>query len=230
MTNDHASDVKRTSSQDLWESGLTLWQALFELGDPATAKQYTDHLRSTPGNRAMNAIIDAIEAGKIEDGFASASKSLKIGTRLQEKLERDLFNKLIKGDLVALGYALPRAPDDPLRRIPAEAWKGKVDIHAGTASANGLEFTAIRILRPEAREAATEDIRAPGRPSRQSQIVAAFKALDDAGQIDRNQSTRSHFTAIRAQVKRMFPEEADNEKGLGDKALYKIVGPLFESD
>lgn len=230
MIRKETNDSKHANIRALWESGLTLWEALFEFGEPETAKQYAAHLRSTPGIRAMDAIMEAIQAGKIEDAFKGASDTLKIGTQLQEKLERDLFDKLIKGDVVALGYAIPRAPDDPLRRIPTEAWNGKVDIHAGTASANGLEFTAIRVVHPEAREAATQDIRAPGRPSRQSQIVAAFKALDAAGQIDRSQSTRSHFPEIRAQVKQMYPEDADNEKGLGDKALYNIVGPLFESD
>lgn len=216
------------SLKDIWEDGHTLWQALFKCTDPDKAKAFSTYINGPPQSVVLDALLEAVQGGNNPSGLADAQRHLKAGEQLRTEVEADLVGQIVAGRLLAVGYALPRSPDDPLRYVPDDVWSGKIDFHASTVRGNGLEFISIRIIRPEAITGKPKEARRPGRPSRSDQVIAAFNALDAEDEIDRSTSLSSHFEAVRHRVKVLYPEGANSEKGLSNQLLYKVLKPLFK--
>lgn len=136
------------------------------------------------------------------------------------ELEYDLSNKVICGNLIAIGYKLPIQSDFPAL-IPLHMWPPKELNRAESAiSANGIDFVRVRIIRkPKIKTTKNYDnnekqkIAAPkikiedkkvGRPSKQDKIIEAYIHLRDKGDVNYSKTFKSHTKPIRTTVRGGF--------------------------
>ncbi len=166
--------------------------------------------------------------------YLEASKLTNEESEILRLLNERLTRFLTNGQLIGLGYALPRTPDAKAVQIPPDVWAGWIHWEKDKVEGNGLKFIAVRIVRPVAPtqskkvERPTET--AKGRPSRQQQIEAAFWALDEEGSIpDRPENIKALFNLILDKLDELYPDQAGDRRGLSDKTLYKRVSELVET-
>lgn len=186
---------------------------------------------STLGKPGPKNELPTVEDPRFKEATALNTEQLEI----HRELEKRLLGFLSRGQLVGIGYSLPRTPDARPAEIPQDVWTGRVKWDKDEVDGNGLRFIAVRVVRPQT-VASTPQIQtlAPdiskGRPSRREQVEAAFWALDKEGRIpDFPDNKKSLFAPIIDKIDELFPEEAGNRAGLRDKTLYSIISNLLDA-
>ncbi len=228
-----------------WDEGLTLHQAKFRYGERELVERYRQIQQADPRTALLQVLSDQIEAITkpktnpaetiLQDPrFQAASKLSKEENDIDRQLDARIVGFLKAGQLVGLGYALPRAPDAMPVRIPSDVWAGRIHWKDDKVEGNGLAFIAVRIVRPIAAAPTQKALRAPeptkGRPSRRDQLEAAFHALDDEGRIPNHpDNKKALFNALLDKLDELYPEQAGDRRGLSDKTLYKLVSDLIEA-
>ena len=211
-----------------WENGTPLWESLFVYGKTDTIARFRAAMDkpAMPGIVAsfaglLNAETDSKDA---QATMAATQTLLKERADLEKRLKAEVVMRLRNGGLIGLAFEVPRTLNSEPVTIPRALWLGQIDWRQSTLKHDGLSFVAVRIGEPE--QVDLPEPTSPGRPSRRPEIVTAFQQLVAEGAIDHAQSLTSHFPAVRSRVKEISGDDSD--KGLGDKALYATLSPLYE--
>ena len=210
---------------EIWENGVSLRVAFREFGNRDLLNEYDathsseihfvapeiygEHPDLQPDKSNQQELISEIHRHK---------------TDACSEIEYHLCRDFKAGRLLGVGYSLPRQPTDKPAFIPKDVWECEVDFQQNLVNGNGLEFVEVRVYKTGD---GGNSRRQQGRPSREAQIIQAFENLLNEGALDVSKSRAQYFDLIRAKVAALYPHEAENTKGLNDKTLYRVLGPLW---
>lgn len=232
MNSDHALAAMDTWL--FWKMAIPLAQAYLRFAPQGRTERYQDLLgthswHSIPG-RVLERISDGVDGWAALQDFTSQPGQLH---SLIDELRSDCVRHVHTGALNAYGFAVPRTPADLPRLVPPDLWSGTVRWERSILECNGLKMEGIRLIPPHwedqlvTRQVTSSDRTGPGRRSRESQILEAFDALCESGQIDFTKPMKWTFEPIRSRVLAKYPEDPDGAKGLSDKTIAKTIRVEF---
>lgn len=137
---------------------------------------------------------------------------------------------LQRGQLLGLGFAFPRQPADQPEFLPIDMWDGKIDWRNSSLAKDGLRYMSIKIVnaRQLVDQSSFKETSTIGRPTRSDHIVVAFHSLFEAGEIVLRSPMSQNYQPVRSYVMAHHPNENQDDTGLGDKVMQKIVNPLIK--
>jgi len=215
----------------IWNKGVLLSDAHRYIGPPEKVKTYRQYAAQASKESILNRIQDNIDSGVTGwDILKDVTGPKTPKADLEREIRGHIVTMARQKKLLAYGYALPRRPDDNPIAIPLDLWETFVHWDKNRLEANGLRIESVRLTLPSWIEedlASEEILRSAGRPSRSPQIIAAFRALSDGGQLDFDKPASHSYPAVRKWVQAHYPDDVDPKRGLSDKALEKHFNPLF---
>lgn len=161
---------------------------------------------------------------------------------IENKLYNNLYGKITKGNLVAVGYKLPIKSDFP-DLIPPYMWPPKnIDINKSDISAHNINFTKVKIIKKSAINKITNNSnkkeilskvkiedKKVGRPSIKGKIISAYNYLKENNKIDYSKTLKSHTEIIQEAVMQLYPE-IKTIKGMAYEAIRRTTSDLFNAD
>jgi hypothetical protein len=240
-----APPIRELDRREIWNAGVTLWAAQFRLAPNADLADYSNkHAMRRPftdvveGWIAQLSKLPAAEQSAAMAKYNAWAKANSDADAAQSKLQRFLIDHLRAGNLIALGYSVPRhANDDPIP-IPQDVWEGRIDWANSTVKGNRLEFVAIRILarnwidniEAQKASAAARALPAPkprGRKPIKVAVPEAFQQLLDAGKIELNKPKSHCYDAIRNLLARKYPDREDEFRRMSNDTISRGISPLI---
>lgn len=234
----------------LWKKGKTLYESLFEFTDKSLINNYNKS--QVELENQTNLIPEKTSNGNpsMMDGLQAVQKTINKyqGTRsANDKLKRDLLNKLLSEKIAGLGFESPIKTSSQPQLIPIHIWPQKINEFNWNESSflsNGVEFQKIRIIKniefknERNIQNKKEEIQLPdfqitdkfvGRPSKKQEIINAYNLLKKKNKIDYSKTFKSHTPLIREAVRLQNPTLTD-DKGLGDEAIRRTVKSFFDQE
>lgn len=241
--------------RSLWNSGCSLEEALARFGDDAEWQRHdelADALK-TPEHffeTGMKRLAEASgESPPINPGppgeqlpIVQMAYMLAAGANMlwgRNGVERSVAQKLQDGELLGIGYELPRRTGDVPTLIPSDVWGGKIDWKVSAASGNGLEFVSVRVILAKQEEAMRREtmalLPAPeekivGRPPVKRFVLEAYEALKASGAVDFGKPKRFLYAQIRTWLGARYPDRQGQLEGLSDETVRIVVSGLFDED
>ena len=215
------SAVEKYSPAELWNRYVELWAVSQESSWPSYFV--------TPS---------------LPDGTTPNSDSPLGALREQQNLRRELTSAIIRmlsdKQLIGVGYLTPKHRGDQPAWIPSKYWKtAQIGWNLSELRFADVAYQDVRVLhsrdfRDGARRKSRNTNRADaplekGRPSRTSQIIAAWDALVEEEKIPQTGTLNHLFTRVRAKVHRLYPNDNTDDEGLGDKLLYQVLSPRYKA-
>lgn len=141
--------------------------------------------------------------------------------RLRNELRTYLRDCFVRGTLdLRCFHSLTAEPE----RLPADRIElVDFDFRKSTVALPGQPPILARVF--PGRSAAT---RRPGRPSRRHEILSAYEHLTTNNVVSFEKPVATAIEQVRVEVKRR--SHSNSEKGLGNEAIRKVIGPRFESE
>jgi hypothetical protein len=234
----------------LWKKGKTLYESLFEFSDKSLINNYNksqleleNQTNSIPENNSNGkpSMMDNLQA------FQSTFNKYQGTRNANDKLKRDLLNKILSEKLAGLGFESPIKTSSQPQLIPIHIWPQKINEFNWNESSflsNGVEFQKIRIIKNiefkkerniqnKKKEIQLPDFqitdKSVGRPSKKQEIINAYNLLKNKNKIDYSKTFKSHTPLIREAVRLQSPTLTD-DKGLGDEAIRRTVKSLFDQE
>lgn len=222
-------ETMTVDQKKIWDAGCNLWQSMFRYGPPDIVRAYAAIPANQPFLETLNAWTALLsKEPSAQAKFSESQTLINTAADLRKRLEKHIRQELQEGRLAAIGFSVPRRPDDSPAIVPQDVMSGTFQFERNTIKGNGLEFVAVRIVQNSAAEPVKAlHKRRPDRPSVQEPIKAVFKALQEDGKIDRNKAINSNFPAIRAKLAEMYPDSTPTK--ISDKLLYRVIPPLLKS-
>ena len=141
--------------------------------------------------------------------------------------QTEFVELVTSGRIQTIGFRSPRQPESTPKFIPPDTWEGWVDWQQGTVSANGMTFVGVRIAPRDMLSNSQETERNIGRPSKKDQLVEAFHALRKDGLVDFSGPMNVNYPVVRRWVQMNYPGMKNEEQGLGDKTMARVINPLI---
>lgn len=143
----------------------------------------------------------------------------------------DIREKLQSGQWTAIGYRAPRNLNSNLELVPNEiVGQAKFKFEHSTIFGDGLTYVGVRIVSSGLLGSEPLTLRRRGRPTRQREIIAAYKTLAERGEIDFRAPMVRLFSKIRNSISRNSGLPTLTLKGVGDEAIRRTIRPLFDRD
>lgn len=166
---------------------------------------------------------------------------------VRDEIRDNLLVCIESGQFIAIGYVLPRKHDDLPVEIPIDLWEGKIDWKDSAVSGHGLDYSAVRIISANWLIKSQEIIAPlqiapplailpgvgsakPGRPSMEKFIKIAYEELKKLVEIDFLGRQISAIRQVREAVKAKFPNDANDDRGLGDEAIRRVICEDFRRE
>ncbi len=230
MTQNPQSSRIGAELRALWEKATPLDQARYRLGDPTQVKEYFALLKRKPGGFSVIGTVVNVLADMAKDDIPIESEMRTTPeergrlSRLHSAIDDHCIERLQRRELVALGYSIPRHPDDLPRIVPAEILTlGHINFGSDSAKGDGLKFEAVRVIPAEAFTEALPVRNRPGRPSNRELIKKAYVACRDEGVIDFAKPQRAAIELVRARIRAMCPTEYGLGKGFGPEVVRDCI-------
>ena len=226
-------------SWEIWNRGVLLSRAHLRIASPAQAGQLAHYEKETSGSSMMERLLHNLESGvATERVFENVTGPISEKHAVERSLRATLLQYIGQGKLRAFGLAMPRKPEDTPIEVPPDLWTGIVAWQDNRLQANGLRIEQVKLIdakvfEKHATERSTqiseeiEPLRSAGRPSRKDQIIEAFHALLNSGELNLGKPASHSYPAVKKWVQEHYPIDDDPERGLSDKALEKHFNPLF---
>ena len=220
---------------DMWENGKPLNEAIWQFCN----KKYKDEYKQInlkQENNYENPTLDGLFR-VIQDGVNCLSKIRDA----ENKLYENLYDKIKKKHLIALGYESSTKSDDAPKLIPLRLWPPeKIDKDKSSVFGSNLEFSSVRIIKKSnlQKTIIKKEILPPkieikdkkvGRPSLKKEIIAAYESLKKDEDFYSSQKLKSHVAAIQKRVQFLFPHITTNE-GMEHEAIRRAVGEIFKAE
>jgi hypothetical protein len=225
---------------NIWKKGKPLKDAIWSFCD----KQYIQELPKNNNDRQM------VKQNPGWQDFANEiNKSARALIEIQnarDKLYSNLYEKIKKGHLTALGYEAPVKSKDYPVEVPLHMWPPEtIDIIKSSISGNGLNFLSVRIVKKSAfkvkiksknkiiKETVLPRIKPIdkriGRPTLKEQIIVAYSRLKKERRIDYSKTLKSHTQLIQKTVQILF-SEVKSTAGMENEAIRRAIGDIFKAD
>ncbi len=208
-----------------WEFAVPLRDAPFRFAHTSLFDKLRDLKRQTQQDA---------EKGQLDE---DAKQRLQQLAAIETKFDENLKLLVNTGELLAIGFALPRTPESFPIDIPPDVWNSNIDWRNDAVSGNGLEFAAVRIApfedvepRFERLQSSPTKVDAPrrGRPSSQEDVYKAYEALKQNGHINFLQSMRSQFPIIRAELCKLHPDWKSHIETMSDETIRQTISNDFK--
>ena len=217
----------------IWEKGVILDVALEQFCDDKILLERNqiflnqNKLNKTP--ELQKPLIQLQLTGKLFSDMAA----------INSKLSSNLFEKILGGKLIALGYKSPINSDFP-SIIPLHMWPPKEkNISESSISRNGITFLAVRIVEKsvllEFQDLDKSKIELPklnivdkttGRPSQEKDLVRAFEWMLKNNRVDKTRSLKAHMPEIDFALSKV--ECGSTIGDLNYKTINRHLGKLFK--
>tara|TARA_E500000305_G_scaffold109307_1_gene113935 strand:+ start:2098 stop:2760 length:663 start_codon:yes stop_codon:yes gene_type:complete len=209
----------------MWSNGTPLRASFAKFGNPQKAEAYRSVNHTGQAMGLINAITLSLTDQQAGDAASvAAQKQISETSELRRELEDEVLSRLRSGELIGIGYDVPRRSDDEPKQVPRDAWTlSSMKWDRDEVKGNGLHLSAVRIVLIE-----PVKNKKVGRPGTETLIAQAFDELHSEGKIDVSKTIRAHFEVIRERVWLNNPSLNRDQTGLGDKALSKHLSPLFQ--
>ena len=159
------------------------------------------------------------------------------------QLVAEFIEMMSDGKLSGVGYRVPKLRGDKPVWIPANNWqRARIDWKSserGEVNFSAAQYRDVRIVASqgfidEMKRLVTGTNRGTvklkkRRPSREAEIIAAWGVLVKEGQVPDAGYLCTIFGPVRSKVHEMYPEGRPDNVGLGDKVLYRELGPLWNA-
>jgi hypothetical protein len=230
---------------ELWKQGFGLHAAALRIAPPELRERYSlpapqilvKPVAGTPPAKSfwdvLGAIAEALPQLKpLTDHWSQQNAAL-------QRMRDLVVGYLVRKDLTAFGYILPRGHEDAPVAIPTDVWGGQIDWKQSTVSGNGLQFVAVTVVATNAipnlivrllpaPEAKPKTPR--GRRPVKAFVLEAYDRLKAGKAIDFSMPMVESFDAIRELLRKMYPERAGQFEALADETLRKHITALFQAD
>lgn len=221
---------------NVWRKGKPLNEAIWKFCDKNYIEQYNQIGIKEPNYNEKTALES------LAIGLQQLSSYSTQSTIAKEKLYKDLYEKIINGGLIAIGFKSPIKSEFPIL-IPLHMWSPEtIDINKSAISANNIGFVRVRIIKESAfeqiknKQVLKKEFSLPeikdqktGRPSLKKEIIAAYVYLKETNQIDYLKPLKAHTELIQQTVQKLNPEIKDT-RGMKHEAIRRIISHLFKAD
>lgn len=208
---------------DLWHQGKTINDAIDAFVDRAAIKKQVKKTSKDQG--AITQISDTTLLGERQKQQKKASEF----SEYEKEIFQNLYEKIQSGHLLAIGYMEPVGGSDVPDLIPSNFGPPQAfSLEHSSVTFQEARFSHVRIAENPKHNSEIVD-KPVGRPSRKQEIISAYIALRDVGDIDYSKTFKSHTELIRKTVRRRNPK-LKHDKGLGEEAIRLAVKPLFDQD
>jgi hypothetical protein len=224
----------------LWERGVRLNHAPYSFA-PKAEKEEHQRLHKESAIEAMAASVENLKAqgrtgpSVFQEALAGPQKILSARAEWDDRMRKFILHHLKHGNLFAYGFEPPRKMDSLPFEIPASYWNGRVQWDKASLSSQGIELIEICVVSRQLRDSilnvTDEDqtgSQAAGRPTVGPAIKAAFKSLQEAGEIDINASQQSHYPKVRRWLEQNATNLSVPPSEIAGKTIHKHFSPLFK--
>lgn len=228
---------------DLWKKGKFLGEAAWYYTDYKIWENWQKYAANNPKINRDNETLPKNLSDILGD-FVKIHAELRQHSEQKEEakdlLWDDLFKKITRGNLLAIGFKLPNPSNFP-DFIPLHMWPPEnTDTNKSSISANNIEYGRVRIIKKSALNNKVAYIpktppnisvkdRKVGRPSLKAEIVTAYEYLKKHGRIDYSKFLKSHTEIIQKTVMQLYPAVTNNE-GMEHEAIRRAIGDCFKVD
>ena len=224
----------------MWRNGVSLWSAADVYFNARTITKFQRLEKVLSGGAVLRRFNKQLKEQRDFADFEVASQKQGAYDELERRMRRLVLDWIDSDQLIAVGFAIPRSPEDHPIRVPFDLWTAYHKLRTNTLSANGLQVDAIKLivqkqinptrkLAPAATITA-EKRSAPGRPSLKEEIVSTYEYLRETGEVDYTGTMVQCCDLVRQSLIQEDPSIAKDGRGLGDKALAKHLGSFFRED
>jgi hypothetical protein len=229
MPSDPKPSEQRLQSQllDGWRDGCSPFDALVRYGSSHEAEEFAQIVQHHPWiDRIFVGAAQFLDSTKMKvpdeykDDLAAAKRRGTRYSELMAQLGEQLFAKLESGELIAIGYAVPRKPTDAPMRVPSDLfeamtfWPVNDEISGG-----GLKFVAVRIADNLGRQSPRRE---PGRPNVRKKVRRACDALGlDKHTIASSPKKIDLFDSVRRKLEQLYPNQ-NWDTAISNKLLYSV--------
>lgn len=230
----------RSSNMDtwaLWKKALPIERGRYKCSDQGLVEDYYALLESKPGafsalGSIANILADMAEGElSLEPEKRTTPEERVQLNRLSDAIDRDCIKRLQLGALTALGFSVPRHPDDTPRILPTELLiQGFISFERETVRGEGLEFCAVRIIPTRDLERPTIESSPsarPGRPSKRDLIKQVYAECRDLGLIDYTKPQKAAIEVVRDRIQIQHPAEYGAGKGFGHEVIRDCIADDF---
>jgi hypothetical protein len=221
-------------NNELWERSIPLNQGRYRFGDKALVNEYNALLERKPaGFSGLGSIINTIALmtdaeEHVEPEMRTTPEERDRLGKLSVEIDSHCIKRLQKRELIALGFSIPRHPDDPPRILPLEILvRGRLKFDSNKAVGDGLEFHAVRILPAEALNTSTAEPNRPGRPSKRDLIKKVYAECRNEGFIDYAKPQKAAIEVIRSRIQTRYPGDYGLGKGFGPEVIRDCIADDF---
>lgn len=220
---------------DLWEKAVPLNQGRYQFGDQALVREYNALLDSKPGAFSALGALTNIMAdmsngdSKLAPERRTTPEERNRLSELDMAIDEHCIKKIQRRELIAIGFSIPRHPDDPPRLIPAEilARGRRVDFERDKISGAGLEFLAVRLLPSETLSKPNAEPNRAGRPSKRNLINKVYAECRSEGLIDYAKPQKAAIDVVRSRIQTRYPDDYGLGKGFGPEVIRDCIADDF---
>lgn len=237
-----ARSINKQILLKLWDNSVSLAQGTLFFAD----KQEVTKLEKLNEKSALKAMSEEIQANQSKDlpfmdalgkGIQRANSIIQPRASQEESMKKRLKERLLSGQLIALGFEPPRNTNSAVTIIPIKNWVGKIDWAYSSLEYQSLKFIEVRVLEAtklmEASETHTPDVtviaKPTGRPSLEKNIKSAINSLIEEGQISKKHSMAYHFPIIRKRIYLENPHLPLSEKKPANPTIIKYFSKIFSA-
>lgn len=146
--------------------------------------------------------------------------------------QSDIKASIASGELLAIGFELPRRLSHSPIVISDQVDNGKYNFQKSEIETPSLKFVEVRVLHStqasELIPASERQNTTPGRPSYEDAITHAIEELIRGSGIDVGGTAKQHFPSIREKALNYAERNGLDIKTIGDEAIRKRFSPIFK--
>ncbi|GEM_PF-3228563 len=189
------------------------------------AMEQTEAAHDLAGNEALLKVMQTI---------APAVQSFT-DLRFHIKVMRDaLVREVLGGNMLAMGYALPRDPADKPVFLPDDIWAGKIKWDQSEIIGKGLHFVSVRLIWNAIGIGGENDVlslpapKAAGRPSLKEDIINAYRHLESMNRIDFKKPMSAFYETVKNHLMEACPDKAGVYRAMSNETIRLHTAPLFK--
>lgn len=230
---------------ELWEKAIPLSQASITFMHPSK-KQTWKALNERSAIEAINNKGEEIAAQRAGSSDGNSPSGMEVlaeiaeavsgvlipRTEFRKELEADLLHWAKQSRVIGIGFQETRRLDDVPVKLPSSVWSGQIDWTRGRVSSNGLNFIEVRLLperyfKPKEEQAESRPQPTRGRPSLKEIVLVAIEELQEADQINTENTKISHYEIIRERAFEVARRQESPLIGISDETIRKYFSSIF---
>ncbi|MEQ9446753.1 MAG: hypothetical protein RJS98_14405 [Rhodospirillaceae bacterium] len=221
-------------NNEIWERSIPIDRARYRFGDKSLVEEYNALLDSKPGAFSflgqMTNIMADLTTGPVslDPERRTTQEERDRLDHLSNAIDNHCIKRLQKRELIAIGFSIPRHPDDLPRILPLEILvQGRLNLDNNKAVGDGLEFHAVRVFPANALKKYTPTPTRAGRPSKRDLIKKVYAECRNEGLIDYAKPQKAAIEVIRSRIQTRYSDEYGLGKGFGPEVIRDCIADDF---